>query len=223
MTPTTPDFLDPDARDVVVVAGPDAATYLQSQVAQELRPMEVGDARWSLVLEPNGKVTALALVTRTGDDSYELATDAGYGEELAARLGKFKIRVDAEIEVRPAVSDEPAAEFEQRRIAAGWPRMGAEIVAGETIPAATGVVPFAVDFAKGCYPGQELVERMDSRGADAPVRLRIVDVAAGARVGDTVVDDDGAEAGVITSVAGTTALVAVRRGHEVGRAPAFSG
>ena len=54
--------------------------------------------------------------------------------------------------------------------------MGFEIVPGETIPAATGVVPVAVNFTKGCYPGQELVERMDSRGADAPKQLRIVEV-----------------------------------------------
>ena len=54
--------------------------------------------------------------------------------------------------------------------------MGFEIVPGETIPAVTGVVPVAVNFTKGCYPGQELVERMDSRGADAPKSLRIVEV-----------------------------------------------
>ena len=41
--------------------------------------------------------------------------------------------------------------------------MGAEIVPGETIPAETGLTDVAVSFTKGCYPGQELVERMDSR------------------------------------------------------------
>ena len=66
-------------------------------------------------------------------------------------------------------------ELERLRIEDGWPAMGAEIVPGETIPAETGVVPVAVDFKKGCYPGQELVERMDSRGASAPRRLRVLD------------------------------------------------
>jgi folate-binding protein YgfZ len=214
-----PDFLDPQARDVVLVTGPDAATYLQSQVSQELRPMQVGDWRWSLVLEPTGKVTALIRVTRTGEEEFELETDAGFGEGLIARLRKFMIRVDAQIEFRAAADGEPRAEFERRRVDAGWPRMGAEIRAGETIPAATGVVPVAVDFAKGCYPGQELVERMDSRGADAPVRLRIVDVVDGTAVGAPVLDADGAEAGVITSIVENTALAAIRRGFDVGRAP----
>lgn len=206
---------------MVLVTGPDAATYLQSQVSQELRPMRVGDWRWSLVLEPTGKVTALIRITRTGEEEFELETDAGFGEGLIARLRKFMIRVDAQIEFRPAADGEPRAEFERRRVDAGWPRMGAEIRAGETIPAATGVVPVAVDFAKGCYPGQELVERMDSRGADAPVRLRIVDVVDGTAVGAPVLDADGAEAGVITSIVENTALAAIRRGFDVGRAPTY--
>ena len=97
----------------------------------------------------------------------------------------------------------------------------AQIVPGQTIPAVTGVVPVAVSFTKGGYPGQELVERMDSRGADAPLSLRIVDVDAGTAVGDPLVVA-GAEVGSITSVspAGTLALALVRRGHEVGRPPA---
>ena len=98
--------------------------------------------------------------------------------------------------------------------------MGSEIVPGETIPAVTGVVGLAVSFTKGCYPGQELVERMDSRGADAPRTLRILDVD-GAEVGDEVLDAAGDVVGSITSVApgGDHALALVKRGHDVGRRP----
>jgi tRNA-modifying protein YgfZ len=205
----------------VVVEGPDALTYLHSQIAQDVRGLDVGASAWTLVLEPSGKVESLARVTRTGDDRFDFDTDAGFGEALAARLNRFKIRVEAEITVVPAASAAPSDEHEAARVAAGWPRMGAEIVPGQTIPAVTGVVPVAVNFAKGCYPGQELVERMDSRGADAPMSLRIVDLPAGAVVGDPLVVD-GVEVGSITSVspAGALALALVRRGHDVGRPPA---
>jgi folate-binding protein YgfZ len=220
----TPDpaAIDDAARDHVIVEGPDAATYLHSQVAQDLRDLSVGQTCWTLVLEPTGKVDSLARVTRTADERFDFDTDAGYGEALAARLARFKIRVQAEIATLPARSAEPSAEHEAARVDVGWPRMGFEIVPGETIPAVTGVVPVAVSFTKGCYPGQELVERMDSRGADAPRSLRIVEVAVGSAVGDPVVDADGAEAGTITSVApsGTTALALVKRGCDVGRLPA---
>ena len=49
MEPLTEAFVVPDSvlgpRDVVVVEGPDAASYLQSQVSQELRELPVGGSR----------------------------------------------------------------------------------------------------------------------------------------------------------------------------------
>ena len=217
-----PAAIDEAARDHVIVEGTDALTYLHSQVAQDLNGLAVGESTWTLVLDPTGKVESLARVHRSSDTRFDFDTDAGFGEALAVRLNRFKIRVHAEISVEPAGASAPSDLYETARIAAGWPRMGFEIVPGETIPAVTGVVPIAVNFTKGCYPGQELVERMDSRGADAPKSLRIVAVAAGARVGDPVLDDDGAEVGTITSVslAGDLGLAFVKRGHDVGEPPA---
>jgi hypothetical protein len=94
-------------------------------------------------------------------------------------------------------------------------------VPGSTIPASTGVIPLAVNFTKGCYPGQELVERMDSRGADAPRTLRVLDADVGVAAGDPVVVD-GDDVGSITSVAGDggLALAYVKRGIDIGRPPA---
>lgn len=215
-----PAAIDESARDHVIVEGPDALTYLHSQVAQDLRDLAVDESTWTLVLEPSGKVESLARVTRSGDDRFVFDIDAGFGEALAARLSRFKIRVQAEISVVAAASPSPSDDHEVARIEAGWPRMGFEIMPGETIPAVTGVAPVAVNFTKGCYPGQELVERMDSRGADAPKQLRIVDAVKGAIPGDPVIVD-GTEVGAITSVspAGDLALAMIKRGHDVGRPP----
>jgi folate-binding protein YgfZ len=49
------------------------------------------------------------------------------------------------------------------RIEAGEPLMGVD-VDESTIPQETGLVEAAVSFTKGCYLGQELVARIDSRG-----------------------------------------------------------
>ncbi len=218
-------YIDDAARDVVTVEGADAAGYLQSQLSQELRDLGVGAGRWSFVLAPNGKVDALVRVRRVGEDTFALDTDAGYGDELLGRVTRFMIRVDVRAAVTERGATDPAAPFEQARIAAGWPRMGAEIAPGETIPSTTGITELAVDFTKGCYPGQELVERMDSRGADAPSSLRVLDVPAGsAGIGDAVIDGDGAAVGTITSVApdGTTAIASVKRGNDVGWPPAHA-
>ncbi len=61
--------------------------------------------------------------------------------------------------------------LERHRIEAGWPGDGRRAHA-DTIPAETGVVPVAVSFTKGCYTGQELVARIDSRGGNVPRHLR---------------------------------------------------
>lgn len=102
-------------------------------------------------------------------------------------------------------------EFE--RIRAAWPSYGREMNE-ESIPAETGVVDLAVSFTKGCYPGQELVERMDSRGTIAPRVVVAIRRDAGAAVGDDVVVD-GEVVGMLTSVAThdgeTVALAKVKR------------
>jgi folate-binding protein YgfZ len=207
----------PDAvlgrRDVVVAAGADALTYLHSQLSQDLRALSVGDRSWSLVLEPTGKVVALVRVTRTGEDRFELDVDAGYGADLMARLQRFKIRVAVDLELHAASSGEDADEA--ARIALGWPAMGREIVPGQAIAAGLGLNRIAVSFTKGCYPGQELVERMDSRAVEAPRSLRRLRVPAGSAVGDAVYDGDE-PVGELTSVAGTSALALIKRTSDLG-------
>ena len=102
----------------------------------------------------------------------------------------------------------------ERRHAALRTRIGADIAVGETIPAETGVVSASVSFTKGCYPGQELVERMDSRSASAPFRLVRLD-GDGLAVGDPVIVD-GDEVGRVTSATDGAAIARVRRNAAVG-------
>jgi len=119
--------------------------------------------------------------------------------------------------VGPTVADIPAdaasamsdAEFQSLRVAAGWPVVGIDIETG-CVPGETGLLGVAVSFSKGCYPGQELVERMDSRAAVSPHMLRRVAVALGTQVGDAVAID-GVNSGVVTSVAGPVAIARMSR------------
>ena len=111
--------------------------------------------------------------------------------------------------------------YEAVRIEAGIPVMGRELDEG-TIPAEAGVVDRSVSFTKGCYTGQELVARIDSRGGNVPRRLRGVvlgDPSASPPVGATI-QFDGKESGRLTSVAyspragAVVALAYVRRAVE---------
>jgi len=206
-------WLDDD-RDTITVSGTDAMTYLQSQLSQEILDLGIGDSRWTFLLEPNGRVSVLARVTRVADETYRLDTDGGFGQVLLDRINRFKIRVRAEVEITASSGRPLDDDVEAARIEAGWPRMGAEIIPGETIPAESGLNAVAVNFKKGCYPGQELVERMDSRAAAGPRSLRRLTVDGAA--GDPIVDPDGTEVGVLTSVSGGRALGYVKRNSVVG-------
>ncbi|MGH9280461.1 MAG: YgfZ/GcvT domain-containing protein [Acidimicrobiales bacterium] len=93
--------------------------------------------------------------------------------------------------------------YEAVRIEAGIPMMGREIDEN-TIPAETGVVDMTVDFDKGCYTGQELVARIDSRGGNVPKRLRGLVIGSDVRppLGSTVRFEEK-DVGRVTSVGQT--------------------
>jgi folate-binding protein YgfZ len=86
------------------------------------------------------------------------------------------------------------------RVEAGWPAMGAELTT-DTIPAEAGVVGLAVSFTKGCYTGQELVARIDSRGGNVPRHVRGLVSPVPLEVGAELHDAAGATVGVVSSVA----------------------
>ena len=227
-------------RDFIGVSGPDAITFLQGQLSQDVEQLAVGASAPSFLLQPQGKIDALLRVTRIEDQVVVLDTDAGFGEVARARLERFRLRIKADLEpltwrclaVRgpraheiatglaadwpglsgvdvvggaPAVPDAARLcdleAYEAVRIEAGVTVMGREIDE-KTIPAETGIVDRAVSFTKGCYTGQELVARIDSRGGNVPRRLR------GVVVGTNVVPPRGAvvsvagkDVGALTSVA----------------------
>ena len=95
-----------------------------------------------------------------------------------------------------------ADDWEAARIRAGWPAMGRELTE-RTIPAEVGgLVESSVSFTKGCYTGQELVARIDSRGGNVPRPLRLLEIRGGDEVspGAQIVVD-GKAVGEVTSAA----------------------
>jgi tRNA-modifying protein YgfZ len=245
-------------RDVIRIAGPDAISYLQGQMSQDVVGLAVGASAFTFLLEPQGKVSAWGRITRITDGAIIFDVDRGFADVAIARLTRFKLRTKADIErldwpvvaVRGDVwtntSGEPViaafdwpgfegvdlmgddveaphgvpigdrADYERQRIEAGVPALGHELD-GDTIPAEAGavVIEKSVSFTKGCYTGQELVARVDSRGSNTPRRLRLVRIDVGVpEAGSEVLVDDKV-VGRLTSVAasegGAVALAYVQR------------
>lgn len=149
------------------------------------------------------------------------ARDAGAAAAAAAGSGVLALPapwpgVDACDLLGPdgCTTDLPVASgaaLEALRIECGVPAHGAEVTE-DTIPAELGrwLIDASVSFTKGCYAGQELVARVDSRGGNVPRPLRGLLVAGGAApaVGAAVAVD-GDQVGAVTSAAVSPALGAV--------------
>ena len=90
--------------------------------------------------------------------------------------------------------------LEAVRIESGVPAAGRELTEG-LIPAEAGIVAETVSFTKGCFVGQELVARIDSRGGNTPRRLRgvVLEDAEPPAIGAPLVDAGGKALGRITS------------------------
>lgn len=197
--------------DRVLVAGEDAETYLQGQLSQDVAGMGIDEERWSFVLAPNGHIDAFVRVYRLGADQFALDVEGGFGEQLLARLTRFLLRTKADVTLEPGAGT-PVAVDDKARIEAGIPSLASDID-DRTVPAETGWVPAAVSFTKGCYTGQELVARMDSRVAEPPRRL--VRLAGPGLASGVAISVDGADVGVVTSAADGIGLGYVKRGAPV--------
>jgi folate-binding protein YgfZ len=86
-------------RDVVWVDGPDARTYLQGQLSQDIDTLVAGGVEEALVLSPQGKIDGYVRVIRTDEERFAVEIEAGYGEAVLERLRRFKIRVKATLEL----------------------------------------------------------------------------------------------------------------------------
>ena len=100
-----------------------------------------------------------------------------YGDPRLPALGQRVI-------LPPSLAKEAAADlgaelvedraYESHRIALGVPRGGFDFIYGDTFPHEANMDQLnGVDFAKGCYVGQEVVSRMEHRGT---ARNRIVKI-----------------------------------------------
>jgi folate-binding protein YgfZ len=179
-------------REFVAVRGPDAASYLQAMVSNDVEALAPGEACEALLLTPKARVIAPLTVFRRAAEDYLLLTEPGLGERLRSALVRSRFAARCEIEreehdsalvlggsegipnhdygepavelldagLEPTLADE---ELELLRIRAGTPRFGREIDE-RVLPAEAGLDERAIDFEKGCYPGQEPIARQHYRG-----------------------------------------------------------
>lgn len=180
----------------VLASGPDAESFLQGQLSQDLSTLGPAGS-WSLLLAPDGIVITSCHVTAT-DDGYDLAVPRELGDVALTRLRRFLLRTQCTL----ALLERDHGPFNS---------VGEQIDRGVPGPAefdkaltpqcfGASFVASTVSFTKGCFTGQELVGRLDARGSSVPWRLVRATGPSDARVNEVLTAKGPAGPSGLTSV-----------------------
>ena len=217
-------------RSYVRVAGPDAESYLDRMVSNDVAALGPGEACEALLLTAKARVIAPLVVLRRRHEDFLLLTEPGLGERVRTELMRSRFASKVELELEEHVShvvfgdvedgiptsaygepatevldrdlepDVDADELELLRIRAGTPAWGKEID-DRVLPAEAGLTERAVSFTKGCYPGQEPIARLHYRGhANRSLRVLQLDEVPAA---ESELLHEGKVVGRVTSAAAT--------------------
>lgn len=124
-------------------------------------------------------------------------TDDPGGSAYEIWLAPDQVKPTWDALVKAGATVATAEALEQRRILLGVPRFGVDI-RDRDLPQETGQ-DRALNFVKGCYLGQEIVERIRSRGNVHRMFVRLSIASAGVATGTKILAGDK-EVGEITSV-----------------------
>lgn len=249
--PSVASFFDLSRRVKLRITGTDTLRFLNGQITNDLRKATRDSAIQAAILSAKGKLNAVVFISAEAD-SFLLDADPEVREELPARIERYIIADDVQIEdvtdrfsifhvaagaPPPALSsartvratrfgcpgwdiwlesaerdrafqqlasvfvfcDEECAEL--LRIEQGIPRWGRELT-DQIIPTEANLEATSIDYAKGCYIGQEVISRIKMSGQTNKLLCGLVSLSGmplqpGMRL--AAVDNENKEAGWITS------------------------
>lgn len=188
-----PSLIETDA--FIRARGADAASFLHAQLTCRVDDLAPGPARLGAWCNAKGRVRAIFAVARLGDDIY-LRLPASLVPLVLPRLKMFVLRSQLELaEIGSGL--EEAEEFACALALFDDRDEHAEVLAGvpEIYPATYELfLPQmlnldqlgAIDFKKGCYPGQEIVARTQHLG-QIKRRMFLADSAGNPEPGTAVI------------------------------------
>jgi folate-binding protein YgfZ len=94
----TPVFFDCSRRVKLRITGTDASRFLNGQITNDLRKVTATSAIQASILNAKGKLSAHVFVSKDNDGAFLLDADGELREELPARLDRYIIADDVQIE-----------------------------------------------------------------------------------------------------------------------------
>jgi folate-binding protein YgfZ len=190
------------AISAIHVTGPDAFTFLQGQLTNDLRRLETETEILAAWCNPKGRVIWFGTV-HTIPAGFSMSAPAETANVIVTRLTTFRFRSKVEF----AIIDEGTTVGANFLVEYGYPFIGIGQVEQFTPHMLNFDLLDAISFDKGCYTGQEIVARTHYKGATKRRTLRFESthpVEPGNKV--TL---DGREIGDVLNVAGQNLLAVI--------------
>jgi folate-binding protein YgfZ len=209
---------------ILKIEGVESKQYLNSVISQDISSLETGDFTSSLLLDANGKTTSTFYIRKEEENQFFLICPENNLTVLSENLQKLLIRTKASIanisneysielnEKTDRLIDinhldtnlnlnlvnkgqENNIEYESLRIIQGAVKIDVDLIG--TIAQEANLDKKSISFNKGCFLGQELVCRIDSRSAATPFMFYKIK-SKNINVGDQI-KIDNENIGMITS------------------------
>ena len=182
-----------DSRALIRVGGPDAKPFLHNLLTQDVETLEAGGLRFGALLSPPGRLL-FDLFLWGEDDAVVLDVAAEKRDALMQRLSIYRLRAKVEVgtddravfaswpEVAEGFTVDPRTpalggrslgehaasagedDWNAHRLAVGVPDPSRDADDGTYPIEANFDLLNGIDFAKGCFVGQETTSRMKRRG-----------------------------------------------------------
>jgi tRNA-modifying protein YgfZ len=225
-------YVDVSVRGRIRVTGDDRARLIHALTTNHIQQMKDGDRIYAFFLTAQGRIISDCYIT-CFEDHLLLDVEPGVREALLKHIDHYIIADDVTLEdVTDAtfsliaagkrlygtldekdrtietlsLAPATAEDFEAYRIKHFHPLFGRDFTSS-TLPQETGL-GYALHFNKGCYLGQEIVERIRSRGH---VNKGLVGLKSSANIPvAAVVRFNGEEIGHVTSSTNGSAIAMIR-------------
>ncbi|MBU6514432.1 MAG: hypothetical protein KGL05_03470 [Acidobacteriota bacterium] len=148
--------------------GTDTLAFLQGQLSCDVNSLSSHEWRRGLLLTPAGEVVT-SLSCRAAREGVDLVVRAEALETTLSALRRFLLRTQCELRGAGEADGPYTSVGQQVDAGAPGPREFARGLSAHSF--GQYFVDEHVSFTKGCFTGQELVGRLDSRGGNVPFRL----------------------------------------------------
>ena len=185
-----------NSHNTLSIVGKDASSFLENQVTTEVSSLEDNSFHESAIVDIKGRVVSSFILVKESSSAFYIIFDKDYEKALLERLNLYLVSEDVEFEkietdlffilnpknknfkgslfgleaslcfsIDKDIIEADSEKLSLLRFISGKCLMGTHVNSGELITNSY-LTEYAIDFDKGCFPGQETIRKIyNNRGA----------------------------------------------------------